>query len=191
MRVHCVKAIGFMYMWVSICFGGYFCCCCCIWWWWWCKRTGGTGCQLPVDSTGKALLPASTIPAHALNFGCAPLPLCLLPTSSHRTCSVSCGEAGHYLRYRVFPSCYRRNLPVHLKVSGVLIQSRHACRRMAYSALPYAPVVLCACTNANTNSISQTDKRANALKYTHTHTHNSRTARTTSCCCVCGATRGR
>lgn len=28
---------------------------------------------------------------------------------------VSCGEAGHYLRYRVVPACYRRNFPVQWK----------------------------------------------------------------------------
>ncbi|KAK9816641.1 hypothetical protein WJX72_003201 [[Myrmecia] bisecta] len=28
---------------------------------------------------------------------------------------VGCGEEGHYLRYRVVPSCYRRNFPVYLK----------------------------------------------------------------------------
>lgn len=28
---------------------------------------------------------------------------------------VSCGEAGHYLRYKVVPACYRRNFPVQWK----------------------------------------------------------------------------
>ena len=28
---------------------------------------------------------------------------------------VSCGETGHYLRYRVVPACYRRNFPVQWK----------------------------------------------------------------------------
>jgi len=28
---------------------------------------------------------------------------------------VTCGETGHYLRYRVVPACYRRALPVELK----------------------------------------------------------------------------
>lgn len=36
---------------------------------------------------------------------------------------VACGENSHFLRYRVVPSCYRRNFPAHLKVQdfrGVL-----------------------------------------------------------------------
>ena len=28
---------------------------------------------------------------------------------------VSCGEEGHYLRYKVVPACYRRNFPVQWK----------------------------------------------------------------------------
>eukprot|EP00873_Tetraselmis_striata_P010402 jgi/Tetstr1/430666/TSEL_020459.t1 len=35
-------------------------------------------------------------------------------TSKSNQCVV-CGEAGHYLRYRVVPSCYRRHFPLHLK----------------------------------------------------------------------------
>lgn len=29
---------------------------------------------------------------------------------------VVCGEDGHYLRYRIVPSCYRKHFPAHLKV---------------------------------------------------------------------------
>lgn len=28
---------------------------------------------------------------------------------------VGCGEEGHFLRYKVVPSCYRRHFPVHMK----------------------------------------------------------------------------
>uniref|UniRef100_A0A7S1SY78 3'-5' exonuclease domain-containing protein n=1 Tax=Tetraselmis chuii TaxID=63592 RepID=A0A7S1SY78_9CHLO len=35
-------------------------------------------------------------------------------TSKSNHCVV-CGESGHYLRYRVVPSCYRRHFPLHLK----------------------------------------------------------------------------
>ena len=34
---------------------------------------------------------------------------------SKRNCCVGCGEAGHYLRYRVVPSCYRHAFPERLK----------------------------------------------------------------------------
>ncbi|CAI0550648.1 unnamed protein product [Linum tenue] len=34
---------------------------------------------------------------------------------SKRNICVSCGEGGHYLRYRVIPSCYRIHFPEHLK----------------------------------------------------------------------------
>ncbi len=36
--------------------------------------------------------------------------------SEQRTnCCVVCGTHDHYLRYRIFPSCYRKHLPVELK----------------------------------------------------------------------------
>lgn len=34
---------------------------------------------------------------------------------SKSNCCVVCGEAGHYLRYRVIPQCYRKHLPIALK----------------------------------------------------------------------------
>ncbi|GMH33336.1 hypothetical protein BSKO_01170 [Bryopsis sp. KO-2023] len=34
---------------------------------------------------------------------------------SRKNRCVSCGEEGHYLRYKVVPACYRRHFPVHLK----------------------------------------------------------------------------
>jgi hypothetical protein len=47
-------------------------------------------------------------------------------TASRENKCVVCGEAGHYLRYRIVPQCYRRNMPHALKshrshdVSGVI-----------------------------------------------------------------------
>lgn len=34
---------------------------------------------------------------------------------SRVNCCVSCGEEGHYLRYKIVPACYRKNFPIPLK----------------------------------------------------------------------------
>eukprot|EP00887_Chlorella_sp_A99_P000972 scaffold5.g972.t1 len=36
-------------------------------------------------------------------------------TTAKQNHCVGCGEEGHYLRYRVIPSCYRRAFPLHMK----------------------------------------------------------------------------
>ncbi|PRW59440.1 DNA damage checkpoint isoform A [Chlorella sorokiniana] len=49
---------------------------------------------------------------------------------------VACGEQGHYLRYRVVPSCYRRAMPVRLKShrSHDIVLLCVSCHELAHAA---------------------------------------------------------
>ncbi len=69
------------------------------------RRTLSSTVLLDRRAAAVLLLP----PSHSCQL---PAACCAVKKSNQ---CVACGELGHYLRYRVVPSCYRRAMPVRLK----------------------------------------------------------------------------
>ena len=68
---------------------------------------------MQLDRAVSRLRPASSLRPASARLALLPVPEFYTVEKSNRC--VACGEEGHFLRYRVVPSCYRRAMPVRLK----------------------------------------------------------------------------